>query len=102
MSTWKAVERSIAALLGGERVPVTGRSRGSAPDIAHDTYSIEVKHRKTLPAWILDAFNQADASNTGGQIPLVILHQSGMRYGDSIACVRLSDLIELAEGKKSD
>lgn len=32
-STWKNVEMNIARYLGGARVPVTGRTRGSAPDI---------------------------------------------------------------------
>ena len=32
---WKATERRIAALLGGRRVPVSGRGRGDQPDVAH-------------------------------------------------------------------
>lgn len=47
--TWKRVERAIAAAVGGERVPVTGRQRGSAPDVSHASLAIEVKHRKKLP-----------------------------------------------------
>ena len=31
--TWKASERRMAAIIGGVRVPVTGRARGSVPDI---------------------------------------------------------------------
>lgn len=93
--TWKKIERKVAALLGGERVPVTGRQRGSAPDVKHDVFSIEVKHRKELPDWLLDAMRQAEASQRGEQIPLVILHQKGMAVGDSLTIIRLSDMIAL-------
>ena len=60
--TWKHTERHLAASLGGERVPVSGRTgeKGQeAPDIAHDRYAIEVKHRQkarpmgsaAIPKW---------------------------------------------------
>ncbi len=46
---WKRTERAIAARLGGVRVPVSGRQRGDAPDIAHPTFAVEVKSRASLP-----------------------------------------------------
>jgi hypothetical protein len=95
--TWKKAERRIAELLGGVRVPVTGRQRGDAPDILHERFSIEVKHREALPDWILDAMRQAEASQRGNQIPIAILHQKGMAYEDSLTVVRLSLIIELLE-----
>lgn len=94
MTTWKHVERQIARILGGERVPVTGRQRGSAPDIEHQWLSLEVKHRKALPAWMIDAMNQADASNNGEQLSAVVFHAKQMKYDDSIVMVRLSDFVE--------
>lgn len=94
MSTWKNAERKIASIVGGERVPVTGRQRGSAPDIEHPWLSLEVKHRKALPEWLLDAMRQAVASDKGGQLPMVVLHQKQMRYEDSVVLLRLSDFVE--------
>ena len=94
MSTWKLVERKIAAILGGERVPVSGRQRGSAPDIEHSHLSIEVKHRKSLPSWIHDAMDQAQASKRGEQLPVVILHGKNMEYRNSMVLVRLDDFCE--------
>lgn len=94
MSTWKNTERQIASILGGERVPVTGRQRGSAPDIAHDWLSLEVKHRKSLPEWLHDAMRQAVASDRGNQLPMVVLHQKQQLYGDSYAVVRLKDFVD--------
>ncbi len=52
---WKGTERRVAALLGGRRVPVSGRGRGDAPDIAHPWLALEVKDRVTRRAWLLDA-----------------------------------------------
>lgn len=94
MSTWKTVERKIAALLGGERVPVTGRQRGSAPDIKHDWLSPEVKHRKELPFWLHDAMAQAEASKDGEQLPIVVLHEKQMEYGQSFVVIRLRDFVD--------
>lgn len=51
-STWKSIERQIAAYIGGQRVPVTGRHDQTTPDIAHLTYAIEVKHRRDIPLWL--------------------------------------------------
>jgi hypothetical protein len=64
MTDWKRTERKVAALLGGVRVPVSGRARGDAPDVAHARLSIEVKSRKELPAWLMDAMVQAEAGYT--------------------------------------
>jgi hypothetical protein len=89
---WKNTERRIAALLGGERVPVTGRQRGNAPDVAHPFLAIEVKHRSILPAWIRDAVEQARASARGQQLPIVVLHGRGMRYDQSLVVIELGSL----------
>jgi hypothetical protein len=81
---WKQVELKIGRFLGGDRIPITGRVRDNTlPDIGKavhpqkelpdadlyihhpnydkilngwlfDSYNFEIKHRKTLPKWILD------------------------------------------------
>ena len=73
---WKAIERWWAELLGGKRVPVTGRQRGDAPDIAHPTLSIEVKAGKTISTRLSDGMEQAKASIVGNQIPILCVTQS--------------------------
>jgi hypothetical protein len=90
---WKRSERRIAALLGGRRIPVTGRQRGDVPDIYHPRLSVEVKSRKKLPDWIEDALQQAEASAGIGQTPMAVLHQRGRRYRDALVVVRLQDLV---------
>lgn len=94
-STWKSVERKLAELLGGERVPVTGRQRGCAPDIEHPLFAIEVKHRASLPSWIVDALDQAVKSVRKDKVPVVILHENRMAYGNSLVLMKLGDLKEL-------
>ena len=97
---WKRTERQIAAIIGGQRVPVTGRGRGDAPDIAHPRLSLEVKHRRTLPGWLLDAMSQAEAASRDGRIPVAVLHRHGGRYADDLCLLRLSDLVALIGGPK--
>lgn len=97
MSRWKAVERAVAEILGGKRVPVTGRSRGDAPDIEHDIFSVEVKTKQKLPAWLHDAMEQAEKAQRGNQLPLVVLHQKHRAAGDAYAVVRLKNWRVYAE-----
>jgi len=87
---WKSCERRVAALLAGERVPVSGRTRGDTPDVEHPTLAIEVKSRKQLPNWLEDAIRQAEASAQDGQLPVAVLHQDGRKYRDALVMVRLS------------
>ena len=98
-STWKEAERRIASILGGERVPVSGRHRrGDQPDIEHETLSLEVKHRKSLPAWLHDAMDQAVKSRKGSQLPMVVLHEKGQSYEKSFCIIRLEDVQEYLTG----
>lgn len=88
---WKAVERKVAQLLGGERVPVSGRERGFSNDIEHPLLSVEVKERQTLPEWLHEAMGQAEASIRGDKYPVVILHQKGLKHDDDFVVMKLSD-----------
>jgi hypothetical protein len=92
--SWKRCEREIATILGGRRVPVTGRARGDVPDIRHRWLSIEVKSRKYLPAWLKDAIAQARAAATEHQLPVAILHEQGARHGSDLVVMRLSDFTD--------
>jgi hypothetical protein len=88
---WKRTERAIAARLNGRRVPITGRARGDAPDIAHHWLSIEVKHRRCVPQWLHDGMSQAEAAARDTQLPLVILHEAGQLHSRDFVVMRLSD-----------
>jgi hypothetical protein len=90
---WKTCERKVAALLGGTRIPVSGRGRGHSPDIHHERLSIEVKSRRKRPAWLEDAIEQAEACAQDGQLPLMVLHQDGQRYQNALIVTRLRYLV---------
>ncbi len=94
MKNWKACERKVAELLGGVRVPVSGRQRGATPDIEHPALSIEVKSRKTLPAWLLDALEQAQAATEDGRLPVAVLHQDRKPYRDALVVCRLGEFAD--------
>lgn len=101
MRNWKQAERRIAQILGGQSVPVSGRQRGDAPDIEHPILSIEVKSRKSIPAWIENASEQAEAASRDGKTPaVVVLHQDGKKYRDALVVCRLSEFANLVEGER--
>ena len=98
MTRWKQTERKVAEYLGGVRVPITGRIRGSAPDVEHSTLAIEIKDREKLPFWIKDAMNQAVASKVNDdQIPVAIFRQKRQKYKDAYCMLKMSDLKLLME-----
>lgn len=80
--------------LGGRRVPVTGRARGEAPDIAHRWLAVEVKHRRTLPGWLEGAMAQAEAAAGGDQLAVVVLHEERKRHSEDLVVLRLGDFID--------
>ena len=89
---WKACERRVAKYIGGERVPITGRQRGDAPDIKHAWLSVEVKYRKKMPEWIKDAYSQAVASKKGPHsMPVVILCEKGEDIGKAWILTELNE-----------
>jgi hypothetical protein len=56
---------------------------------------MEVKHRQSLPAWLLDAMRQADAS--AEQLPVAVLHEHGNRHDRDLRVLRLADLATLLD-----
>lgn len=91
---WKAFERRVAAILGGRRVPVTGRSRGDAPDIAHPLYAVEVKHWTRQPETVLAAMRQAKASVRDSRIPVVVIGSPGVDVRRSLVILELGDFAD--------
>jgi hypothetical protein len=96
---WKQAERRIAAILGGRRIPVSGRGRGDSPDIEHPRVFVEVKARASFPAWLEDALRQAEVSAVQGKTPVAVLHPDRARYSDALVVCRLSEFAELVGGE---
>ena len=91
---WKQTERAIAKRLGGERVGPSGKSTA---DVLTPTLAVEVKTRKALPRWLLDAMAQATAAAGDGRLPILVLHQVGQRHDGDLVVLRLADFEALAE-----
>jgi hypothetical protein len=88
---WKRFERRVADFIKGERVPITGRARGSAPDVEHNWLAVECKYRQSIPEWLKDAMRQAVASAMPRQMPVVILGEKGKDINDAFFIVRARD-----------
>jgi hypothetical protein len=86
LRNWKEVERRIARELGGERVGILGRE-----DVRHDRYSVEVKTRLELPAFLKGAYGQAQSNAAEGKVPLLVLKEKGKRFADCLVILRFAD-----------
>ena len=84
--SFKATERAVARLLGGQR---TGHLGGA--DVVTNWLSAEVKHRRKLPDWLLAAMRQAAGHSGPEQLPVVVLHEAGARHNDNLVVMRLAD-----------
>ena len=109
--TWKKFERDIAKELTSlgaiaERVPITGRTRGSAPDVESLIFSIECKYRESIPKWIKDGMDQAIASSSimwkgdRMKVPVVFIKEKGAKMDDTFVVFKLGELKELWESYK--
>jgi len=59
-------------------------------------WSIEVKHRKSLPEWLHSAMKQA-IIEAEHRVPMVVLHEKQMKYEDSYVILRLKDFKEMTD-----
>jgi hypothetical protein len=94
---WKRVERQIAALMGGQRIPLLGR-KGQDIDVPY--FFVEVKSRQGIGEYLWsDYFAQilegAQEAGETVKVPAIVLHRPGMEYADSLLCFRVGDLPQL-------
>lgn len=109
--TWKVFEAWVGTWLTAlprrltkpsRRVPVTGRTRGDAPDVDDPDFAVEAKHGRHIPRLLLTAMAQADAAaayyvrrNEGSRIPMVVMHPHGGRNEESLVIFRAKDLARI-------
>lgn len=102
---WKKWERHWAEFLGGVRVPITGRARGSAPDVEHPVFAIEIKYGNVMSSRLQTAVEQAQAAAEmvvaeGEKLPLVgITHRTGKRKLEHYVLMRAEDFKTWMERK---
>jgi hypothetical protein len=73
-ATWKKCERMVARILGARRTPA---GRPGEPDVRGRRLSVEVKHRKQLPRWLVAALEQAERAAGDGEVAVCVLHERG-------------------------
>ena len=99
--TWKSVERRVCRYLGTERLLHEGRK--GEPDgisdiqIVINGLAIQVKHRKSLPSWIADAWGDTEQHTPDGKIPIVCLHQKQQKIEDTYVITKLKYLKGVGE-----
>lgn len=85
----------MAPALDRQRVPVSARGRGDGPGVAYDCSSVEIKNRRSVTAWRLDAMAHAPAGSRDGRTPVAINHRRSRRLAEDLAVRRLADLVTL-------
>lgn len=76
---WKRVERELAAIMGGKRLPSNGSAQ---PDVVVEgMFSVESKARQSMPDWFIDAVEQARRSAFAGTVPVTVFqwHRPGIK-----------------------
>ncbi|RLF46589.1 MAG: hypothetical protein DRN17_00065 [Thermoplasmata archaeon] len=54
-AAWKALERKVAAVLGGQRIAASGNGAIKG-DVQHPIYHIECKWGKQIPKWVMKQY----------------------------------------------
>ncbi len=94
--TWKSAERKIARSFGTER---TGPQGKNMPDAITGQFSVEVKTRKALPAWLHEAMDQSERNAVEGTDAIVVLHQIGQRYDADLVVMSMKTFKKINEGR---
>lgn len=90
---WKQAERSLAAILGGARIPNSGFGQ---PDVVAGNLAVQLKYRKNgFPQWLMDAVDQSQLDAGEGQMPVLVLHSASPgKKARRLAVVELEALID--------
>ena len=92
----KEAERAVARLLNGLRVGVCGKA-----DVITDSFCIEVKERKKLPSFLIEAYGQAKKNTSEGKIPVLIIHQLNQNHDEDLVTIKLKNFLRLMRGGKN-
>lgn len=69
-SRWKAHERAVAVLLEGKRIPNNGFGQ---PDVIAGNLAVQVKTKRTVPKWMVNAVEQSIRDADLNQQPVVVV-----------------------------
>ena len=67
-------------------------------DVVTESWSLECKSWRSLPARVVDALAQAERSATGDQVAAAVIHQVGARHEKDLVVMRWADFEALLLG----
>lgn len=94
-TAWKRAERRVAKVVGGVRVPRTGKE---GPDVVGDDVVVEVKYRQRLPRWLMVAVEKVER-NSQGKFPCLVLVEKGKRVENALVVLRMKDWKRMRGGQ---
>lgn len=98
-NTWKNLERKVAKIICGKRIPVSGCGDMKG-DVFHKFFFIECKYGKQIPKKIINWYEKARSENTENKITLLILKY---RYShDEFVFLTLKDFLKIYGGGDVD
>lgn len=92
---WKRSELKMARDVGTERIPVDGRSDGSA-DWDDGLFVYQLKVRRALPSWLFDWLAGIVAWGRDKQrIGVLVLNRPRQPRSEALVVIRWSDWVDL-------
>lgn len=94
-ATWKKRELGLAHDLGGERLPVSGRTKDE-PDAETPMFVIQSKHKKSHPSylwtWLSGICGVAKDRNKTG---ILVISKPRQDRSEALVIMRYADFLEL-------
>ena len=87
------MELAICKLMGCVRTGPVGKE-GPDCKCGNDYLAIQIKHRASVPQWLLDSVQQSVGDAGVVQWPILILHEKGSSYTDSLVITPLKFFLE--------
>jgi hypothetical protein len=99
-STWKALERKVAKLLGGVRNPLSGGAgRHTRGDVIHPTLYVECKLRQSLSIWSWFK-DTAEKAKVEGKIPILVIKEKSKK--GELVVLDIKDFVALTKERKEE
>lgn len=90
---WKRLERDVATLVGGQRIPVTGERHGA--DVLAPMFAYQIKSRRSIPRWLWEWLSGIRRSASDGQVGVLVLHRPYDELREALVVVSLADWVAL-------
>jgi len=97
---WKALEKTAARKLGGERLVRGDDFSQSILDVEHDFLAIDCKWRTTLAVWTWFqklVNDNAKIYGKGKKVPILVIKKKGMR--SELVVIEIDDFIKVVNGE---